>query len=334
MSRTEDYLDELLNSVSSSEEEGSQEGGRVSRKSKTPEDDFLSAFEDEILSGEDSDEFLQQFEQELDFGGKGFDRSAAASENMESLQSDATELPSMESDVFEQTDLGDDTAQPEAAADMFGGDIENDSMMEDLDSILNSAKERMDVSEDGLGTLDDGGVLMVDTLGDNLGDEAEEEPFAGGSDLEKRLENIADATDGLTGIGDLGDDFGLDDLEAEPLEEEEGTELSLEADPTEDSADGVGGKKKKRMKREKKKKKDKEGATEDGEQLSFFQKLSRLVFGEDDEEENGDKGGDGALTGDAADAEMGLFGEPDGASGDAAPDKKAAKKEKKKNCYR
>ena len=123
MSRTEDYLDELLNSVSSSEEEGSQEGGRVSRKSKTPEDDFLSAFEDEILSGEDSDEFLQQFEQELDFGGKGFDRSAAASENMESLQSDATELPSMESDVFEQTDLGDYPAQPVAAAFFFGGYI-------------------------------------------------------------------------------------------------------------------------------------------------------------------------------------------------------------------
>lgn len=69
MSRTEDYLDGLLNSVSKDKgaetEENNRKPGGKRRANTDEQDDFLSTFEQELFSGEDTDDFLRQFEREL-----------------------------------------------------------------------------------------------------------------------------------------------------------------------------------------------------------------------------------------------------------------------------
>lgn len=342
MSRTEDYLDELLHSVSPKEKEG-QDARGTGKRFRTPEDDFLSAFEEEILSGEDTDDFLQQFEQELDLGGKGFDDSAAASANMESLQSGSMELHPVEADAG----VTDDTKQERMDEETSGeDDLKTDVMMDDLDSILNNAKERMGVesSEGDIGTASedfgDGMELMVDTLGDVSEEGFTEEPYTKSSDLEKRLENIADATEGLKGISDLDEDFGLDEFDTESFGiSGEEPELSLDADPVgEEASEVLEGKKKRRMKRVKKEKgKKKEKVEENGEKLSFLQKFSRIVFGEDEEitAENAGAAESTGAAGEVSEGDMGIFSEMESGGAEAAPtkeetDKKKSKKEKKK----
>lgn len=119
MSRTEDYLDELLHSVSNTDEGGKRRSGK--KKMQQEDEDFLSAFEEEILSSDDSDNFIRQFEEELDLGGKGFRGSAAAGENMEFMQSGLKE-----------------SAQSQSVSE------ENAFGSQDLDSLLSNAKEKMD----------------------------------------------------------------------------------------------------------------------------------------------------------------------------------------------
>lgn len=289
MSRTEDYLDELLHSVSSPEEEKTGES-RTGKRQRTPEDDFLSAFEEEILSGEDSADFLQQFEQELDLGGKGFDDSAAASENMESLQSGP-----MESSAEAEEEEKSQNRQKNAEEEETGEDAEKAGDMEDLDSILHNAKERMGESPESSEAEDDfdGGLdLMVDTFEDGSEEDAGEDTFQEKSDLGKRLDNIADATEQLTGLGDLDKDFALDDAEFDTETfgiGDDVSELAFDADTDEEeNADAADGKKKRvkkerRKKKEKENKKDKDGMKEDGEKMSFWKKLALIVFGEDEE---------------------------------------------------
>ncbi len=80
MSRSEDYLDGLLNLVENGKVPGSswedeiladEAQERVTlkekpRRKKGPDDDFFDSFENELLLGENSDDFLLQFEKELE----------------------------------------------------------------------------------------------------------------------------------------------------------------------------------------------------------------------------------------------------------------------------
>ena len=61
--KEEDYLDTLLNIVSDEKEEDSS-NGKSSEHLKTPENEFLKEFEEELNSDEDSD-YLHEFEMEL-----------------------------------------------------------------------------------------------------------------------------------------------------------------------------------------------------------------------------------------------------------------------------
>ena len=64
-SREEDYLDNLLNSISGqSEEAGGEEKQKFSNLFHAPEEDFLKEFEAELNTDEESD-FLREFEEEL-----------------------------------------------------------------------------------------------------------------------------------------------------------------------------------------------------------------------------------------------------------------------------
>ena len=63
--KEEDYLDTLLNIVSDEKEEDSS-NGKSSERQRTPENEFLKEFEEELNSDEDSD-YLHEFEMELQF---------------------------------------------------------------------------------------------------------------------------------------------------------------------------------------------------------------------------------------------------------------------------
>ena len=64
MSKAEDYLDGLLDSVEKGNSENAGDKGDIMRS----EDDFMKDFEQDMLSGESEDDFLKQFEKELQDG--------------------------------------------------------------------------------------------------------------------------------------------------------------------------------------------------------------------------------------------------------------------------
>lgn len=63
MSGTEDYLDKLLNSVSDGKD--SKRTARKKKQKSDLEDHFVKDFEKSLLSDEDDNDFLRQFEKEL-----------------------------------------------------------------------------------------------------------------------------------------------------------------------------------------------------------------------------------------------------------------------------
>ena len=72
MSKSEDYLDGLLNSVM-----GEKKTETETEMPTKSEEDFLNEFENEILSDGDQDEFLRQLEDEMD--GKSTEQTPAES---------------------------------------------------------------------------------------------------------------------------------------------------------------------------------------------------------------------------------------------------------------
>lgn len=107
MSNTEDYLDGLLNSV-----EGRQkrkpvpefaEGQETVHEAadRDAEQEFLDAFEQEFLTGEDTDAFMRQFERELDAdaGDEMFDNiDALVQDSPEEVTAHAKKVPEAEDD--------------------------------------------------------------------------------------------------------------------------------------------------------------------------------------------------------------------------------------------
>lgn len=361
MSRTEDYLDELLNSVS---DVGKKEETGSMRKT-TPEDDFLSAFEDEILSGEDSDDFLQEFERELNLGKADFSDSKQSENRMDSIDT-ISDMDSVDtigdmdsinvmSDMDSVNTIGDmdsinmmsDTDTVNTIGDMdsidtlggmnaFGsmeqlGEAENhEASPLNLDEILSNAKEKMqDAGTPGGSPAEDN--IMVDTMGDfsggSIGNDIPTFPEGG-----LGLGAGSDEKEAMSDMLELPEEFALDEFDVDPLMEQ-----SMEASaPEPEEEDGA--KKKKRKKEKKKRKNGKD--SEDGKQEGFLKKFSRVLFGEDGADEAA--GGEKALSGEtgASDAmassseNIDLLMELQGSAGAPAGepeknDKKKKKKEKK-----
>lgn len=360
MSKSEDYLDGLLNSVENGRaskrswedeilEDEAQERATLKEKPKrSADDDFFDSFEQELLLGGDSDDFLRQFERELqdDIGSKtgrdstaGREKAVPPKEATEEIgfsdaadnagSDDFSEGPVFGSDdafdgmgnfdAFSDSDISGDTGsmgvgEPDGAGDISGDffgapdisggigdiggtdafgalgessaigaddtfgslgdaeisgdDLPKDPFLDNLDSIVNDVKEGM-ADQDPLQT--DGSMdIMVDTIGDMSEKEGESEGFL------SAFESIKEEPgDDFSEIGDLdvpvgeGDgliDAGMDGFDA----------LEVDGPGQEDEKeDAPGGKRKKRKKKD------------SGENMSFAQKLSRIFFGEDDEEEDG-----------------------------------------------
>lgn len=306
MSKSEDYLDGLLNSMEGNRrQEGFGMDDQASAtKARGPEDEFLDSFEKEFLLGADADDFIRQFEKELD------------------------DMPIQETAEDAQLDFAEEAAESEAG-------------MEGLDDIVDAARKKMEESElfqepETAFTGADGDMdLMVDTMGSlseldfPQSDFAETEDTAAASPIQSNEEmslsldapagfedvqndtsdfmdsenaddddelmNLLQAESDFSDIDDLldaeqGDGMfvtdGMDDAGDFSLD---GLDNNLQADGLQDSAseeaatpkeEAAG--EKKRRKAGKKAKKQKQGEEEKG---GFFQKLSKLLFGEDEDEE-------------------------------------------------
>ncbi len=345
MSKSEDYLDQLLQEMSNGgakKKPGLDDGDAFSEEKESTRREidseaeaFLKEFEQELLEGDGDEDFLKDFEQEMNLN--------AAS---------AAEEPAAEPEQQEPE-------EPEAPK-------ENRDLIEDLGQIVDSAKKEMEetVSADSLGDL------MIDTMNPNAGKEQEE---GLSSDIADKLDEIAlsqlipdtqeenaASAEGAEASVNLeepslldifGSDVGFSDIkdilaaEGESVQdlmgqggvpEEASAEELLNSLNAEISADENTKEEPKEpeTKSGKTGKKPKKQAQEKGEG-GFFSKLGLILFGADDEEEE-DSGNKkaakkGVSANGAAEGSLEMLNEL-GAAAEPAKEKKAEKpkKEKKK----
>lgn len=142
MGNTEDYLDELLNSMK--EDDGEKKDG-----------DFDS-FDDDFLSGGNADEFMRQFEQELAENGQQEDPDETASDF-----SDASDEDTSLDDLLGGLNLGDDGILSEVGTGDAGTAVKDE------------AGKAEDTLEDVLGSA---GAALADILGSSDLAASEEAP--------------------------------------------------------------------------------------------------------------------------------------------------------------
>lgn len=287
MSNTEDYLDGLLNSMEGktkqpepepevqeeavdlatdlSMDESNRdillEDASVHKEFMNEEDQFLDAFEKELLSGDDNDEFIRQFEEELeregmeDGSGKNAMREEQLLNELEGISSDSSGMgddmdllsfPKDDEDIMIDT-IGEDLDMP-----VYDMGMKEETSTEMGKEPLKEVSEEMSGTEEEAGLVNDNQDLM-----DLLQSEGD---FSDIGDMLKADEDdVALSDDEMDGLGD----FSLDEI-METTSEEEETE--------EDSP--------------KRKKKDKKQKSDNGKEASgFIQRLSQVLFGDDEEQE-------------------------------------------------
>lgn len=254
MSKTEDYLDGLLNSLEAKEHKDMEpeipveavDAGKAADAEMSPEElvleaestdaeqEFLDSFEREFLSGEDTDEFIRQFEREL----------AAEEGNVAFSEEEALD------------------------------DFPIDNL--ELDDVLSSNQNSME-EEDDLN-------FMVDTLGDISGDL--DEPLPGLHDeaiaddeeesdslMNNDEQDLMDLLRSEGDFSDFGDAFDTDNDEADISENfADGLDgFTLEEVPIDDTM----------ILEEPAKEAEAENKAETS---GFLKKISQVLFGEDEEE--------------------------------------------------
>lgn len=268
MSNTEDYLDGLLNSMEGKqnkdmapempteepgfpEEPGLVEEPLLEADSKDAEQDFLDSFEREFLSGENTDEFIRQFERELDEdAGKESDGTDSEDEFLDSIGdivNDAAEESSKPTES--QTEDDDMDFMVNTLEDIPGDDIDISTDFSDLDADepLPGLSDVVAESEEETDSLIDDDQNLMDLL-------QAEGDFSDIGDMlntdEEHIESLDDFSDGPDGFT----------LEEVPIDET----MVLE-DAAEESSKEEG--------------KDKK------EVAGFLKKISHALFGEEEEEE-------------------------------------------------
>lgn len=140
MSRSEDYLDGLLNSVENGrtsrrswedeilEDEAQERATLKEKPGRSADDDFFDSFEQELLLGGDSDDFLRQFERELqdDIGSQtGRKGSASGTGKTKDAPQRQEESGIGFSESAGDVDLAGLTEEPASGADDTFGDFGN-----------------------------------------------------------------------------------------------------------------------------------------------------------------------------------------------------------------
>lgn len=310
---SENYLDNLLNSINGNSSSGETYFDEVDDSAS---DDFLRQFEDELES-EAYSEFLDDFDFDLDNNKKDSDKPK---ESIMHLPDDMEEELSLDAVLeqyeSEEAEAGRRTEEAELTEEETFEEISN--AVSEFDSSMGDIDMSMDDLDSSIGDIES----PVEDLG--------EPDLAGNSD-----EDLMDLLDGDTEFADLGDilseDGDLENPESEAAFEEfaekemDAQEKSIE-DTINEALGMDGGDSEEGAKKGKKKSKDKEKKSG-----GFLDKLKKILFGDDEEEEAVTLGGlDGVNVSTLSDENAQILAELEGtANADEGKKDKKAKKEKK-----
>lgn len=310
MSKSEDYLDDLLNSVSDANRRNNkkdienliqsmnEEAAKPREREKKPVEKkhedysgtgFLREFEKELATGA-ADDFLQEFEMELDEEASNqadIDVKEDQTSDMEAAS--ATKQPEA-ANQSEETNQLRDASEPisSEATDMATDGSAASDMMGDVDDIMDAVRkkvgdsgeeEHMDTSktpEDDTSEEEEP-LGFFDTLDEDSAAEIPEAPKTESEEEEPLLSedddaiNLMDMLSGDSDLSDIGDLLKADE-NGEELEHSEDEDSEVQ-----DEFERLGSIEELKDLKEAKEKRKKQG---------FFSKIMSVLFGPDEEEDD------------------------------------------------
>ena len=353
MSKSEDYLDDLLNSVSDANRRNNkkdienliqsmnEEAAKPREREKKPVEKkhedysgtgFLREFEQELATGA-ADDFLQEFEMELDEEASNqadIDVKEDQTSDMEAAS--ATKQPEA-ANQSEETNQLRDASEPissEGTGMATDGSAPSD-MMGDVDDIMDAVRkkvgdsgeeEHMDTSK----TPEDDASEEEEPLGffDTLDeDSAAEIPEAPKTESEEEEPLLSEDDDAINLMDMLSGDADLSDIGDLLKADENGEELEHSEDEdgeVQDEFERLGSIEELKDLKEAKEKRKKQG---------FFSKIMSVLFGPDEEEDDTKIAEDDSL-GSISSENREILKEMDADEGDGKKGKKEKKKKEKK----
>ena len=353
MSKSEDYLDDLLNSVSDANRRNNkkdienliqsmnEEAAKPREREKKPVEKkhedysgtgFLREFEQELATGA-ADDFLQEFEMELDEEASNqadIDVKEDQTSDMEAAS--ATKQPEV-ANQSEETNQLRDASEPissEGTGMATDGSAPSD-MMEDVDDIMDAVRkkvgdsgeeEHMDTSK----TPEDDASEEEEPLGffDTLDeDSAAEIPEAPKTESEEEEPLLSEDDDAINLMDMLSGDADLSDIGDLLKADENGEELEHSEDEdgeVQDEFERLGSIEEL---------KDLKGAKEKRKKQGFFSKIMSVLFGPDEDEDDTKIAEDDSL-GSISSENREILKEMDADEGAGKKGKKEKKKKEKK----
>lgn len=353
MSKSEDYLDDLLNSVSDANRRNNkkdienliqsmnEEAAKPREREKKPVEKkhedysgtgFLREFEKELATGA-ADDFLQEFEMELDEEASNqadIDVKEDQTSDMEAAS--ATKQPEV-ANQSEETNQLRDASEPissEGTGMATDGSATSD-MMEDVNDIMDAVRkkvgdsgeeEHMDTSktpEDDTSEEEES-LGFFDTLDEDSAAEIPEAPKTESEEEEPLLSedddaiNLMDMLSGDADLSDIGDLLKADE-NGEELEHSEDEDGEVQ-----DEFERLGSIEELKDLKEAKEKRKKQG---------FFSKIMSVLFGPDEEEDDTKIAEDDSL-GSISSENREILKEMDADEGTGKKGKKEKKKKEKK----
>lgn len=353
MSKSEDYLDDLLNSVSDANRRNNkkdienliqsmnEEAAKPREREKKPVEKkhedysgtgFLREFEKELATGA-ADDFLQEFEMELDEEASNqadIDVKEDQTSDMEAAS--ATKQPEA-ANQSEETNQLRDASEPisSEATDMATDESVASDMMEDVNDIMDAVRkkvgdsgeeEHMDTSK----TPEDDASEEEEPLGffDTLDeDSAAEIPEASKTESEEEEPLLSEDDDAINLMDMLSGDSDLSDIGDLLKADENGEELEHSEDEdseVQDEFERLGSIEELKDLKEAKEKRKKQG---------FFSKIMSVLFGPDEEEDDTKIAEDDSL-GSISSENREILKEMDADEGAGKKGKKEKKKKEKK----
>ena len=353
MSKSEDYLDDLLNSVSDANRRNNkkdienliqsmnEEAAKPREREKKPVEKkhedysgtgFLREFEKELATGA-ADDFLQEFEMELDEEASNqadIDVKEDQTSDMEAAS--ATKQPEA-ANQSEETNQLRDASEPisSEATDMATDGSAASDMMGDVDDIMDAVRkkvgdsgeeEHMDTSktpEDDTSEEEEP-LGFFDTLDEDSAAEIPEAPKTESEEEEPLLSedddaiNLMDMLSGDSDLSDIGDLLKADE-NGEELEHSEDEDSEVQ-----DEFERLGSIEELKDLKEAKEKRKKQG---------FFSKIMSVLFGPDEEEDDTKIAEDDSL-GSISSENREILKEMDADEGAGKKGKKEKKKKEKK----
>lgn len=359
MSKSEDYLDDLLNSVSDANRRNNkkdienliqsmnEEAAKPREREKKPVEKkhedysgtgFLREFEQELATGA-ADDFLQEFEMELDEEASN-QADIDVNEDQTSDVEEASAISQPEaSNQMEEAEQSEETNQLRDVSEPIsseGTDMATDGsapsdMMEDVDDIMDAVRkkvgdsgeeEHMDTSK----TPEDDASEEEEPLGffDTLDeDSAAEIPEASKTESEEEEPLLSEDDDAINLMDMLSGDADLSDIGDLLKADENGEELEHSEDEdseVQDEFERLGSIEELKDLKEAKAKRKKQG---------FFSKIMSVLFGPDEEEDDTKIAEDDSL-GSISSENREILKEMDADEGAGKKGKKEKKKKEKK----